>query len=94
MQQSLTKATPYEEYSARRTQRPVLMKRAQFLFVVALVLIDIGCTWLAFYLAHGLLKRDPTRLVAPVVRVLLMPRGVRAVPALVPLWWTAALEAA
>ncbi|MCX6044194.1 MAG: undecaprenyl-phosphate glucose phosphotransferase [Chloroflexi bacterium] len=65
MQQSLTKVTPQEEYSARRVQRPVLMKRAQFLFVVALVLIDLSCTWVAFYLAHGLLKRDPTRLVGP-----------------------------
>ncbi|CAN5851939.1 undecaprenyl-phosphate glucose phosphotransferase [soil metagenome] len=65
MQQSLTKVATQEEYSARRVQRPVLMKRAQFLFVVALVVIDIGCTWLAFYLAHGVLKRDPTRLVGP-----------------------------
>lgn len=61
MQQSIINATKIEDQPARRTQRPTLMKRAQFLFVVALVLLDIGCTWLAFYLAFGLLKRDPTR---------------------------------
>ncbi len=66
MQQSMLNAGKLEEKSARRTHRPVLMKRAQLLFVLALVLLDIGCTWLAFYLSHDLLKKsDPTRLVGP-----------------------------
>ena len=44
----------------------MLMKRAQWVFVFALVLIDIGSTWLAFYLAHRLLKlEEPQRAVGP-----------------------------
>ncbi len=35
------------------------MKRAQFLFVSALIVLDIGCTWLAFFLSHQILDRDP-----------------------------------
>src|SRR5436190_1832931 len=58
MQQSLTKVTPYEEYTTHRTQRPVLMKRAQLLFVTALVLLDISCTGLAFYLAYRILRHE------------------------------------
>ena len=60
MQQSMINAAKLEEHNSRRTQRPMLMKRAQFLFVVALVLLDIGCTALAFYLAFEWLKRTRT----------------------------------
>lgn len=66
MQQSMLNAGKFEGKHARRTQRPMLMKRAQLLFVLTLILLDIGCTWLAFYWAHGLLKpSDPTREVGP-----------------------------
>ncbi len=41
-------------YSSRRAQRPSLLKRAQLLFVLSLALVDVGSTWLAFYLAHRL----------------------------------------
>jgi len=73
MQQSLTKATAYEEYSPRRAHRPVLMKRAQLLFVFALLLLDIGGTWLAFYLAHGLMVRDPDIIIGPFGEFWLLP---------------------
>jgi len=73
MQQSLTKATAYEEYSPRRAHRPVLMKRAQLIFVFALLVLDIGCTWLAFYLAHGLMVRDPDIIIGPFMEFWLLP---------------------
>ncbi len=73
MQQSLTKATPYEEYSPRRAHRPVLMKRAQLLFVFALLVLDMGGTWLAFYLAHGLMVRDPDVIIGPFLEFWQLP---------------------
>ena len=57
MQQSLSEPTSYPEYSARRRNRPVMMKRAQWVFIIALVVIDLGCTWLAYY--AGLLAARP-----------------------------------
>jgi Undecaprenyl-phosphate glucose phosphotransferase len=65
MQQSISKASAANQYAVRRANRPVLMKRAQFLFVSALVVIDVGCTWLAYYLAHALMLRDPEVLIGP-----------------------------
>ena len=65
MQQSLSEPTSYPEYSARRRNRPVMMKRAQWLFIIALVVIDLGCTWMAYYLAYWLLDRDPTVIIGP-----------------------------
>ena len=65
MQQSLTDATTYEEYAVRRSQRPMLMKRAQFAFVTALILLDVGCTWLAYYLAWWMLDRNPDIVIGP-----------------------------
>jgi exopolysaccharide biosynthesis polyprenyl glycosylphosphotransferase len=59
MQQSLTETTTYADGNARRKHRPGFMKRAQFLFVSALIVLDIGCTWLAFFLSHQILDRDP-----------------------------------
>lgn len=49
----------------RRARQPALMKRAQFLFVAVLVLVDVGCTWLAWWLAHWLLARNPEVVVGP-----------------------------
>ncbi|MEZ4717221.1 MAG: hypothetical protein R2851_14225 [Caldilineaceae bacterium] len=65
MQQSLTDNTTYEEYGVRRSQRPVLMKRAQFAFVAVLVLLDIACTWVAFYAGWWLLDRNPDVIIGP-----------------------------
>ncbi len=65
MQQSLTEVTSYEEYRARRGQRPLLMKRPQFFFVLALVILDLACTWLSFFLAHTLLDRNPDVIIGP-----------------------------
>ncbi|RIK56248.1 MAG: undecaprenyl-phosphate glucose phosphotransferase [Chloroflexi bacterium] len=59
MQQSLTETTSYPEHRVRRGHRPVLMKRAQFLFVLALLAIDGGVTWVSFYLSHAILDANP-----------------------------------
>ncbi len=59
-------------YRARRAQRPMLMKRAQWLFVLALLLLDIGCTWLAFYGAHWLIQRGDSAF-PPFVELLTLP---------------------
>jgi Undecaprenyl-phosphate glucose phosphotransferase len=59
MQQSLTEATIYQEYSTSRAKRPTLMKRPQLLFVMALVLLDISSVWAGYYLAYVLMQRDP-----------------------------------
>jgi Undecaprenyl-phosphate glucose phosphotransferase len=65
MQQSLTEASNYPEYRARRGHRPVLMKRAQFFFMLALLAIDVGVTWLSFYLSHAILDADPDVIIGP-----------------------------
>ena len=41
------------------------MKRAQFVFVVTLVLLDIACTWLSFYLSYLILDRNPDVIIGP-----------------------------
>lgn len=73
MQQTITKNPTQDEYIARRARQPALMKRAQFFFVAVLVLVDIGCTWLTYYLAHALLLRDPDVLVGPFLEFWPMP---------------------
>lgn len=65
MQQTIPKASAQEEYGVRRARQPALMKRAQFLFVAVLVLVDVGCTWLAWWLAHWLLARNPEIIIGP-----------------------------
>ena len=70
MQHSLSETSNYREYKIRRGQRPVLMKRTQFLFMIALALIDLGCTWLSFYLSYTIwraIRRSGHR---PISRVL------------------------
>ncbi len=65
-------------YRTRRAQRPMLMKRAQWLFVLALLLLDFGCTWLAFYGAHWFIQRDdPT--FPPFTELLALPAVFSAV---------------
>jgi exopolysaccharide biosynthesis polyprenyl glycosylphosphotransferase len=74
MQQTVPKVAPQAaEYVGHRARQPVLMKRAQFLFVAALVLVDVGCTWLAYYLAHALLLRDPEVVIGPFLEFWLLP---------------------
>ena len=65
MQQSLTEATVYQEYSTSRARRPTLMKRPQLLFVMALVLLDISSVWGGYYLAYTLMQRDPEVTIGP-----------------------------
>nr|HMN31043.1 hypothetical protein [Caldilineaceae bacterium] len=65
MQQTITKPSAHEVYRQRRVRQPALMKRAQLLFVAALVMVDVACTWLAYFLAYTLLVRDPDVVVGP-----------------------------
>ncbi|MEZ4729470.1 MAG: undecaprenyl-phosphate glucose phosphotransferase [Caldilineaceae bacterium] len=68
MQHSLSEAPAYQEYASSRVRRPILMKRAQFLFVIALVLLDIASVWLAYYLAYGLVRQrleNPSAEISP-----------------------------
>ena len=75
-------SSPNGSYSALRAQRPGLLKRAQLLFAVTLVLVDVGSTWLAFYLAHRLtgmnltprlMELQPDVIVGPFVEFLPLP---------------------
>lgn len=43
----------------------MLMKRAQLVFVITLGLLDVACTWLAFFLSHQILVRDPDVIIGP-----------------------------
>ena len=68
--------------SALGAQRPSPLKRAQMLFAGTLVLVDVGSTWLAFYLAHRLTRMNltprvmelqPDVIVGPFTEFLLLP---------------------
>jgi exopolysaccharide biosynthesis polyprenyl glycosylphosphotransferase len=65
MQQSLTDQQTAKEFTNRRRHRPGLMKRAQIVFVITLVLIDIGCTWLSYFGAYWLMDRNPDVVIGP-----------------------------
>src|SRR5512134_2621515 len=65
MQQSLTESSTYPEYRIRRSNRPVLMKRAQFLFVLALLALDLAATWASFYISHSILDNNPDVVIGP-----------------------------
>lgn len=80
MQHSLTNVQIQQERQAEdefrvgRARQPVLMKRPQLLFMVALVLIDIGSVWLAYYLAHALLAtRLPAAELGPFQEFIALP---------------------
>ncbi|MCB0047567.1 MAG: undecaprenyl-phosphate glucose phosphotransferase [Caldilineaceae bacterium] len=64
MQQSLRDINPIEDFNNRRS-RPVLMKRTQFLFVIALVLLDVVAVWLAYYFAYLIIRRNPDIIIGP-----------------------------
>ena len=53
-------SSPNGRYSALRAQRPGVPKRAQLLFALSLVIVDLGSTWLAFFLAHRLTEMNLT----------------------------------
>lgn len=74
--------SPNGSYAALRGQRPGLLKRAQLLFALSLVLVDVGSTWLAFYFAHELtelnltprlMELQPEIIVGPFVEFLPLP---------------------
>ncbi len=69
MQQSLTEGTVQQdsehEYRSRRGSRPMFMKRAQIVFISTLVLLDIGITWLSFYLSYLILDNNPDVIIGP-----------------------------
>lgn len=65
MQQSLTETTNYPEYRTRRAHRPVLMKRAQLVFMLVLLALDVGVTGLSFYISHAILDADPDVIIGP-----------------------------
>jgi len=49
------------------------MKRAQMLFLLALLVMDITCTWLSFYLSHLILARDPDAAMGPLIEFWPLP---------------------
>ncbi|MEM7535850.1 MAG: undecaprenyl-phosphate glucose phosphotransferase [Chloroflexota bacterium] len=71
MQQSLTQVgtNAYEDGLTppylRRSHRPVLMKRPQWIFVVALIGLDVLSTWGAYYGAHMFLESFPEVIIGP-----------------------------
>lgn len=80
MQQSLTEVTRQQElridddFRVGRSKQPVLMKRPQLLFMLALVLIDIGSVWLAYYFGHAiLLQRLPQEYLGPFQEFSILP---------------------
>jgi FlaA1/EpsC-like NDP-sugar epimerase len=79
MQQSLTEASSYPEYRIRRGHRPVLMKRAQFLFVLALLALDVVATWMSFYAAHAILDNNPDVVIGPFLEFWPLPTVYTAV---------------
>ena len=79
VQQSISDRTTPNEYVSRRNSRPGVMKRAQFFFMLALVVIDLGSVWLAFWSAHTFLQRDPDIVIGPFREFLLLPGAYTAV---------------
>jgi exopolysaccharide biosynthesis polyprenyl glycosylphosphotransferase len=73
MQQSLTDKTVYPEYQSRRSSRPVLMKRPQFIFVLALLVLDLAATGTSFYLSHAYLASRPNVIIGPFIEFWPLP---------------------
>ena len=62
------------DYGMGRARQPVLMKRPQLYFVIALVLLDISSTFLAYYLGHAILfRRLPAGQLGPFQEFILLP---------------------
>jgi exopolysaccharide biosynthesis polyprenyl glycosylphosphotransferase len=73
MQQSLSDLPKPDEYMARRGQRPGLMKRAQFAFMLALFVLDVGSIWLAFWAGHWILTQLPDIVIGPFLEFWQLP---------------------
>ena len=65
MQQSLSDLPPQSDYAARRGSRPGVLKRAQFLFMLALFVLDVASIWVGFWAARTLLVRNPEIEIGP-----------------------------
>ena len=56
-----------------------MLKRAQVLFMLALVVVDLSSIWLAFWSAYALLRRNPDLLIGDFSEFLLLPGMYTAV---------------
>lgn len=79
MQQSISDRSTPNKYVMRRSSRPGVLKRAQALFMLALVIVDLGSIWLAFWSAYTLLRRNPEFLIGDFNEFLLLPGMYTAV---------------
>lgn len=79
MQQSISDRSTPNEYVMRRSNRPGVLKRAQLIFMLALVVVDLGSVWLAFWSAYALLRRNPELLIGDFREFLLLPGMYTAV---------------
>ncbi|MEM7126568.1 MAG: undecaprenyl-phosphate glucose phosphotransferase [Chloroflexota bacterium] len=62
------------DYGLGRAKQPVLIKRPQLYFMLALVGLDIGSTFLAYFFAHSLLLRQlPSGQLGPYNEFILLP---------------------
>ena len=73
-------SSPNGRYSAPRAQRPGVPKRAQLLFALSLVVVDMGSTWLAFFLAHRLTEMNLTPRLMELQRDIIVGPFVEFVP--------------
>ncbi len=65
MQQSLTENPIHDDGWASRSNRSILIKRPQLYFMIALVFLDLACSWLAYYIGHAILLADPDVQIGP-----------------------------
>jgi len=79
MQQSISDRPTQNDYVARRSARPGVLKRAQFFFMAALFVVDISSVWLGFWAAHTILVRDPDFIIGPFREFLLLPGTYTAI---------------
>ncbi len=79
MQQSLIETESYPEYRTRRNHRPVLMKRPQLLFMLALLVIDVTAVWSSFFGAHQILVTRTELIIGPFVEFWPLPAVYTAV---------------
>ena len=80
MQHSISDLTVTERVRyTPAAQRPGVLKRAQFFFMIALFVVDIGSVWLGFWAAHAFLVRDPDFIIGPFREFLLLPGTYTAV---------------
>ena len=75
MAQSITQFPKVEDGDTpnQRARRPGVLKRTQALFMAALVLLDIGSIWAAYYIAHTILTRDPSIQIGPFLEFQRLP---------------------